>query len=24
MDIRLLGTSGIEACEQIVVKHPNV
>lgn len=24
MDIRLPGTSGIEACEQIVNKHPNV
>jgi len=24
MDIRLPGTSGIEACEQIVTKHPNV
>ena len=24
MDIRLPGTSGIEACEQIVEKHPNV
>ena len=24
MDIRLPGTSGIEACEQIVTKHPNI
>ena len=24
MDIRLPGTSGIEACEQIIEKHPNV
>ena len=24
MDIRLPGTSGIEACEQIVTNHPNV
>ena len=24
MDIRLPGTSGIEACEQIINKHPNV
>ena len=24
MDIRLPGTSGIEACEQIVSNHPNV
>ena len=24
MDIRLPGTSGIEACEQIINNHPNV